>query len=72
MGDVMAQVRSVFPIFLIVALVVIFGVFVARRAGFFADTVTVSGSTAGPCQTPVHATIVARYASSGGECRHLA
>jgi hypothetical protein len=46
MGELVAQVRSVLPIFLVAALVLVFGVFVARRAGFFADTVTVTGSSA--------------------------
>ncbi len=46
MGQFVTQVRSVIPIFLIAALLLVFGVFVARRAGLFADTVTVSGTSA--------------------------
>lgn len=46
MGELVAQVRSALPILLVGALVLVFGVFVARRAGLFADTVTVSGTSA--------------------------
>jgi hypothetical protein len=46
MGELMSQVRSVIPIFLIAALVLVFGVMFARRAGLFADTVTVTGTSA--------------------------
>ena len=46
MSDLMAQLRAVVPIFLVVALILVFGVFVARRAGLFADTVTVTGNSA--------------------------
>ncbi len=46
MGQFVTQVRSVIPISLIAALLLVFGVFVARRAGLFADTVTVTGTSA--------------------------
>ena len=46
MGEFIPQIRSVIAIFAIAALILVFGVFIARGAGLLSETVTVSGTTA--------------------------
>ena len=46
MGELIPQVRSVIAIFAVAALILVFGVFIARGAGLFSETVTVTGTTA--------------------------